>query len=166
MKIPTNWLAALGIALGAAISISSPTWAEDEMGKAAENKSMRTCFWLHSINDFRAIDNYHVWVRGVSRKEQYLLTLFQYCNGVRFTEHIALQTHPTNRLCSNGNEHLIMLDHNYNRRCLISNIEPVGDIKEARELVNARKEAKEEREDEAKLDKLEKLEVAMDEGAQ
>lgn len=162
--IQSKWLAALGIVLSVTLS-SGNVWAEDDTTNAEENASERTCFWLRSINDFRAIDNYHVWVRGPTRKYQYLLTLFQYCGGVRFTEHIALDTRPTNRLCSNGNEHLTVLDHGYSRRCLISNVERVATIKEARELVQARKEAKEQ-DDDASLDTSENTKMALDESTQ
>lgn len=163
--IQSKWLAALGIALGVTLS-SGSVWAEEDSANAEDGASEKTCFWLRNINDFRAIDNRHVWVRGPTRKNQYLLTLFQNCTGVRFTEHIALDTRPTNRLCSNGNEHLTVLDGSFSQRCLISNVERVETIKQARELVQARKDAKEQKDEGASLDTSEDTKVALDESNQ
>ena len=120
-----------------ALSLQSPAIADEQTDTVDENG--RTCFWLSNVTDWRAIDNRHVYVRGVGEKQRYLLTLMNYCQGIRFAETIALQTRPTSRLCDNGNERLTVIDHSsFNTSCLITDVERVADIDTAREIVEAR----------------------------
>jgi|GEM_PF-5923224 len=113
-------------------------WA-DEAAAPTENKSVETCFWLSQIEDFRSIDTRHVWVQGVGKDDQYLLTLFSSCTSLPFAETIALSTQPTERLCSNANEHLILLDQDVdNQSYVITTVEKVKSLEAARELTASR----------------------------
>ena len=134
------------LVFGLLVLTSVQAYAEEPQTSDADAKSEKTCFWLSSIDDFRAIDNRHVYLKGVGQKRKYLATLFSSCYGVRFTESIALSSRPTSRICSNSNDYLHVFDHGSSpiaRRCLISNIEPVESLDAARALVEERKEAKE-----------------------
>jgi len=117
--------------------------------EADNNKtSTRTCFWLSQISDFRAIGNKHVWIKGVGNDDHYLLTLFSSCTGLRFAETVAFSTRPTQRLCNNANEHLILVDQGVaNRSCIITTVERVENLNAARELVAERKAEKKQQED-------------------
>ena len=141
MRFSPNWQSALaGVGLAASLSFAALAADDSTDDSMTADESGRTCFWLSSINDFRAIDNHHVYVRGVGKDERYLLTLMNYCNGIRFTETIALESRPTERLCSNGNEHLTVVDGGgLKQRCVISDVQPVADIDEARSIVEAKK---------------------------
>ena len=153
-----TWIACMAIVTGFTVSLAWGATAQEE--QAEDNKaditdeSGRTCFWLRNITGWNSIDNRHVYVSGGGKRGRFLLTLFNYCYGIRFAEDIALNTRPTSRLCSNGNERLFVLNRSRRRQsCLISDVERVEDLKAAKLLVSDRKAAK------AK----EKLEESLDE---
>ena len=142
-----TWIACMAIVAGFTVSLALGAAAQEEQAEdhKADNtdESGRTCFWLRNITGWNSIDNRHVYVSGGGKRGKFLLTLFNYCYGVRFAEDIALQTRPTSRLCSNGNERLFVLDHTRGRHsCLISDVERVENLKAARQLVSDRKAAK------------------------
>lgn len=144
-----TWIIALAFAAGLALSFSLGAAAQEEPiddHKAdITDESGKTCFWLRNINGWNSIDNRHVYVSGGGKRGKFLLTLFNYCYGVRFAENIALKTRPTSRLCSNGSERLYVLDHRrVEHSCLISDVERVTDFKAAKQLVSERKAAKQQ----------------------
>ncbi len=146
MKISKLTLIVVGFAIVLAVGLQAALADTEEA--ATDVTSSKTCFWLSQINDFRSLDNRHVWLKGVGKDDQYLLTLFSSCTGLPFAQSIALSTRPTQRLCSNANEHLILIDQGVgNRRCMISNVERVENLDAARELVAKREEEKKQQAD-------------------
>jgi len=140
-------LAVGSISLAFAVPLTAS--AEEETSQDKEVKE-NTCFWIDSIQDFRAIDNKHVYLRGAGKEQKFLATLFQRCYGVRWAETIALQSRPTSRICSRGNEYLQVIDRSrstFPQRCLIDDIERVESLDAARDLVEERKQANESAEE-------------------
>ena len=135
-------LAAGSISLAFAVPLTA---SADEATPENKAEKENTCFWIDSIRDFRAIDNKHVYLRGAGKEQKFLATLFQRCHGVRWAETIALQSRPTSRICSRGNEYLHVFDQpgsTFPQRCLIDDIERVESLDAARALVEERKKAK------------------------
>ena len=145
---PLRHFLAIG-SIGLALTIPMTVSAEEDTSQKNEAKE-NTCFWISSIRDFRAIDNKHVYLRGAGKEQKFLATLFQRCTGVRWAETIALQSRPTSRICSKGNEYLHVFDQpgsSFPQRCLIDDIECVESLDAARALVEDRKRAKDEAEE-------------------
>ena len=135
--------------IGLALTLPLAASAEEASANEAEPKE-NICFWVSSVRDFRAIDNKHVYLKGTGKEQKFLATLFQHCHGVRWAETIALQSRPTSRICSNGNEHLQVFDHSRSslpKRCLISDIERVESLDAAKALVAKRKADKKAQEE-------------------
>jgi|GEM_PF-4575032 len=140
-------LAVSSISLAFAVPLTAS--AEEETSQDKTTKE-NTCFWIDSIRDFRAIDNKHVYLRGAGKEQKFLATLFQRCYGVRWAETIALQSRPTSRICSRGNEYLHVFDQpgtTFPQRCLIDDIERVESLDAARALVEERKKDKDSEEE-------------------
>ncbi len=131
--------------LGALTAGGASTARADEAATNAPPAAAdpKTCFWLSDIRDFRGLDTRHVWVRGPGQKRQYLLTLFSSCTSLPFAQTIALSTKPTQRLCSNANEFLILVDQGVgNRRCMITTVERVDSLAQARAIAKEREDAR------------------------
>ncbi len=128
---------------------------EAERAAAEDGASDRICFWTRNIDDFRAIDNKHVYLDGVGKNEKFLATLFNHCHGIRFAEVIKLSSRPTSRVCDNGNEHIEIYESGFSfpQRCLIADIERVESLDQARAWVEERKkQADDQEEDVSSLD--------------
>lgn len=131
---------AFGLALAgtfsASLALVAPALADDD--EYVRKQDGRTCFWVKEINDFSVIDDEHVVLRGAGSR-YYLATLFGTCLGIGYTESIALSS-VTSTICENGGEHITFRDVTGPQSCLISQVERVADIKEARAIVAKRKE--------------------------
>jgi hypothetical protein len=94
------------------------------------------CFNIRQVNSWSAIDRDHVYLeeRG---DDNYLLTLFSSCPGLKFTQVIALSNH-MGRMCPNDFGRITFRDAGNVRSCRIDDVERVADKAAAIALVEAR----------------------------
>ena len=98
----------------------------------------RKGFFVSQFRDFRAIDNRHVVLYGPSRKHGFLATLFGYCNGLRFTDELAIDSRLP--FLSARQSAAIIIFTPTKQRCTIKTFEPIDSFADAKALVKKRKE--------------------------
>lgn len=76
------------------------------------------CLFFHSIYDWRAVDRYNLIIWAPNRQSPYLVALDRPCDGLTFTDTIALSSTLDGRLCAFGRD-AVIVDHD---RCSIGAI--------------------------------------------
>jgi len=139
----TLWALALAAMIGT-VSCSGVTASpQTEAGTTAkpENGAQDAFVWLRNIDGFNSIDDEHIVVSSGSKRA--LVKLFGFCEGLRYSETIAIDA-PLGYLDRSGVGHVV-----YRRgfhdiaRCPIDKVVAVKDLKEARALVEQEKAEKE-----------------------
>lgn len=115
----------------------------DGSGATAEDRSGPECLSDYDIRSFNAIDDEFVYVEGRS-DSHYLFTMSRGCVGLRSASFIGIPDSP-GRICSNSYDNIFYRDIARGRSsCRILDIERVSSRGEAKELANARKDARRE----------------------
>ena len=97
----------------------------------------RECIYVPGINGYGVIDDKHLTV-STSPKRIYLVTLWNRCFDLRWSHQIAIKS-TGSWTCSHSRDVVLTGD----QRCIIENIERVGSKKEAKALVQERKDKEE-----------------------
>ena len=100
------------------------------------------CFYIRQVNSWDAIDDRHIFVRA-SVSDQYLLTMFSSCQGIRFANAIAL-SNSMGRICPNDFGEVTYRDGRMRSSCQISDVERVASKEEAEALVSSRESERHE----------------------
>jgi len=101
-----------------------------------ESASGNDCFNIRTVNNWSVIDKDHVYIEALGN-DNFLLTLFSSCQGLKFTQVIALSNH-MGRMCPNDFGRITYRDGGMRSSCQIDNVERVADKEEAAALVEAR----------------------------
>ncbi len=133
------------LAIGVSMSQAQNSSGTDSAENVRTDSQGRTCFHVANVRDWRAIGRKNVFIKAAGRDAQYLLTLTRSEASLPFAQTIALESRPSPWLCSNGNEKLIVNTNIGKQSIIIADVEPVQDLKTARELVKKRSEAKKSR---------------------
>jgi len=103
-----------------------------------EYSSSDDCFDIRQIRNWSVIDDDHVYLEELGN-DNYLLTLFSSCSGLKFTQAIALSNN-MGRMCPNDFGRITYRDGGMRSSCRIDNIERVATKDDAISLVDARNE--------------------------
>lgn len=95
------------------------------------------CFNARTATNFSALSNRHVYLEG-RRDEHYLLTMFNYCSGLRSAFGIAL-SNDLSRVCSNTSATIYYRDFGRLEACRVRDVESVASREAAREIVELRR---------------------------
>jgi len=94
------------------------------------------CFHIRQINNWSALDKDHVYLEE-SGNDQFLLTMFSACPGLKFAQAIALSNR-MGRVCPNDFGQITYRDGGVRSSCRIDNVERVTSKEEAVALVESR----------------------------
>lgn len=118
--------------------------AGDQTGSAAIDRSDPVCLSDYDIRSFSPLYDEFIYVEGL-RDAHYLFTMQRGCIGLRSAQTIGIPDRP-GRICSNSLEDVIYHDISRGQTsCRILGIERVSSRDEARELAEARRQARRER---------------------
>jgi len=114
-----------------------------QAGGAVVDRSEPVCLSDYDIRSFNAIDDEFMYVEGRG-DAHYLFTMQRGCIGLRSASVIGIPDQP-GRICSNSLDEVIYRDISRGQTsCRILNIERVNSREEARELAEARRQARRE----------------------
>lgn len=117
--------------------------AGDPTGTAAVDRSEPVCLSDYDIRSFSPLYDEFIYVEG-RRDAHYLFTMQRGCLGLRSANAIGIPDTP-GRICSNSLDAVIYQDISQGQTsCRILGIERVGSREEARELAEARRQARRE----------------------
>jgi hypothetical protein len=117
--------------------------ADYRTGTAAVDRSEPVCLSDYDINSFSPLYDEFIYVEG-HRDAHYLFTMHRGCLGLRSANAIGIPDRP-GRICSNSLDEVIYQDIATGQTsCRILDIERVGSRDEARELAEARRQARRE----------------------
>jgi hypothetical protein len=118
--------------------------AGDRSGPAAVDRSEPVCLSDYDIRSFSPLYDEFIYVEGL-RDAHYLFTMQRGCLGLRSANAIGIPDQP-GRICANSLDEVIYQDIATGQTsCRILDIERVGSRDEARELAEARRQARRER---------------------
>lgn len=117
------------------IGVCSPGMA------GAQESEDRECFNIRTISSWSALNDKHLYVKGIGSANHFLLTMFTKCPGIRYAQALAFSNH-SSQLCSNSFGDVTYKDGGIPRKCRIDNIERVNSRDEAKELAEAAANAK------------------------
>jgi len=118
--------------------------AGDPGAPATVDRSEPVCLTDYDIRSFSPLYDEFIYVEG-PRDAHYLFTMQRGCMGLRSANAIGLPDQP-GRICSNSLDDVIYRDISRGRAsCRILDIERVNSRDEARELADARRQARRER---------------------
>jgi len=111
--------------------------------QAGVDRSQPVCFSDYDIRSFNPVDDEFIYVEGRG-DSHYLFTMQRGCIGLRSANVIGIPDQP-GRICANSLDDIIYRDIARGRSsCRILDIERVNSREEARELAEARKQARRE----------------------
>jgi hypothetical protein len=118
--------------------------AADRSGQAAVDRSEPVCLSDFDIRSFSPLSDEFIYIEAL-RDAHYLLTMQRGCLGLRSAHEIGFPDQP-GRICSNSLDDVVYEDLSRGQTsCRILGIERVGSREEARELVDARRQARRDR---------------------
>jgi hypothetical protein len=135
--------AAVALVPGGADAMSKPKAAKEASAEtSAKAKPDKAFLWLRSISGWNSIDDEHIVLYG-GVNQAALATTFGPCLGLSFAETIAVEA-PLSYLDRSafGTIHFVESGSRIRRRCQIDTLESVKDLKEAKALVESRKQQK------------------------
>ena len=107
---------------------------------APEKREKSAFLWLRTIDGFNAIDDEHLVLSSGSKHA--LVSLFGFCDGLRFSETIAIDA-PLDHLDERGVGHIVYRRGPHDQaRCPIDRVVAVENVKQAKEIVAAEKAEK------------------------
>ncbi len=140
--LPTSILAGPLIAAGflGCATTSASRALPPSTAQAKPQDAQSAFLWLRTIDGFDAIDDEHVVVH--SGNKHALVTMFGYCDGLRYAGQIAIEA-PLGYLDRSALGTIIYRQFpGFARRCPIDRIVAVADLKEARDRAAAEKAQK------------------------
>ncbi|MDH4110842.1 MAG: DUF6491 family protein [Gammaproteobacteria bacterium] len=115
--------------------------ASQESAGDAADASGKVCISVRNINGFNPLSDRELLVTA-NVKDYYLFTVLGICNNLRSANAIAVSD-PTTRICDDGFGKIAFRDIGRTRQvCRVDQIERVGSPEEAREIVEAREQAR------------------------
>lgn len=103
-------------------------------GDVEKDGRHRECIYVPGISGYGVIDDKHLTV-STSPKRIYLVTLWNRCHDLRWSHQIAIKSFGS-WTCSHSRDVVLTGD----QRCIIENIERVASTKEAKAIVQERKD--------------------------
>jgi hypothetical protein len=102
-------------------------------------RSDQACFRTASVSGYQVVDDTHVVIEAPTRTRTYLLTFYQRCNDIAWSNAAALSSFGT-RACSGDFAKVITRGHagRTPEVCRIKTVERVASLDEAKSLVAAR----------------------------
>lgn len=115
----------------------------DQRGQGVADRSDPVCLSDYDIRSFSPLYDEFIYVEGL-RDTHYLFTMERGCLGLRSAHAIGFPDQP-GRICSNSLDNVVYRDLSRGQTsCRILGIERVGSRDEARELADARRQARRE----------------------
>ena len=115
--------------------LPSAGYADEEQQETEAQADEAVCFNTRSVRNFDGLSDQHVYI-NVRSDENYLLTMFNRCIGLRNAQGIAIKDN-ISRVCSNriGSEIIFRGSANRLERCRINSVVRVENKDEARAIV-------------------------------